>query len=102
MQLPCLLGIQDLPTHLEPLVHPKYTPAKKVTMETTWALEASPTDPLARYSCAEAVSQVGSGQQQPCERKGRAPGEESRRWRGEVSWPMCRLAWGCWDGWKRH
>lgn len=32
-QLPCLLGIRDLLTHLEPLVHPKYTPAKKVTIE---------------------------------------------------------------------
>lgn len=34
-ELPCLLGIRRLLTHLEPLVHPKYTPAKKVTMETT-------------------------------------------------------------------
>ena len=33
-ELPCLLGIRRLLTHLEPLVHPKYTPAK-VTMETT-------------------------------------------------------------------
>lgn len=35
LQLPCLLGIRYLLTHPEPLVHPKYTPAKKVTMETT-------------------------------------------------------------------
>lgn len=28
-QLPCLLGSQDLPTHLAPLVHPEYTPAKR-------------------------------------------------------------------------
>lgn len=33
--LPCLLGIRDLLTHLEPLVHPKYTPAEKVMMENT-------------------------------------------------------------------
>lgn len=34
LQLPCLLGIRYLPTHPEPLVHPKYTPAEKVTLET--------------------------------------------------------------------
>lgn len=33
-----LLGIRRLLTHLEPLVHPKYTPAKKVTMVSSGSL----------------------------------------------------------------
>lgn len=37
-ELPCLLGIRRLLTHLEPLVHPKYTPAKKVTMVSSGSL----------------------------------------------------------------
>lgn len=43
LQLPCLLGIQYLLTHLEPLVHPKCTSAKNVTMETTVGSGSLPT-----------------------------------------------------------
>lgn len=65
-ELPCLLGIRHFLTHLEPLVHPKYTPAKKVTMK-PWSSEAFPhPDPVARYSFAEAAPHVVSTQQQPC------------------------------------
>lgn len=59
LHLPCLLGIRYLLTHLEPLVHPKHTPAK-VTLETTVGSGSRPPnpDPRARYSFAEAVPQV--------------------------------------------
>jgi hypothetical protein len=57
MQLPCLLGSQDLPTHLGPLVHPEYTPAKKIMREATRTPEATPGQPprWVRSSLAEAV-----------------------------------------------
>lgn len=42
MHLPYRLGIQDRPTHLAPLVHPKCIVAKKVIVKTTLFLEASP------------------------------------------------------------
>lgn len=73
-QLPCLLGIRYLLTHLEPLVHPKHTPAKKVTMETSgFQKPPRPADPLARYSFAETVPKVGLTSSSLVREKGRSP-----------------------------
>lgn len=103
-ELPCLLGIRHLLTHLEPLVHPKYTPAKKVTMETMvssgslphiqtqWRGTALPRPfPMSIHPAAALLEK-------------RAAPSPRGAWVGKVgplggqSQLSCRSAWGCSGG----
>lgn len=81
LQLPCLLGIRDLLTHLEPLVHPKYTPAKEVTTETTVGSGSlSHLQPPGKVQLFRDCSQSPSDQQSTIRGKGRPLGGEGRSW----------------------
>lgn len=61
LQLPCLLGIRYLLTHLGPLARPKYTPAKNVTMETVLGSGRLPeSKPTGKVQLCRGCSHRGS------------------------------------------